>query len=371
LITFIKIYLIDKNLNLKPTNKTEMGRTKGTSTTTTTTYTNTTAAGGTKKLPGRLAKQQPRTAPSTAAIQATRSTVSTPTTSIRSEAVQLAESTGTLATTSSLTSAASVILKKKYISELVEKGRKGVFDKVVFTIGGEAVDYTPLYNWYDGVYLYEEKPQDQVEFFCKICKKSKKNLIGKPGNLKKHLESHSESKEWVKAFTLWQGTPSITNKLDSSTINMVKFFLNSNIAVRSFQDKYLRRELKLKLGKYALSKRVIPDVLKFMYKCVEERLQMCDHVHLITDIWTGASMSDFIALAAILTNNLLQKQFVILGMEQMEGRHTAENILVGVEKIANRFEFNKDKCDTITADEGSNICRLFVQEDFGRKSLFL
>ena len=45
----------------------------------------------------------------------------------------------------------------------------------------------------------------------------------------------------------------------------------------------------------------------------------------------------------------------------MSGKHISENIEAAVEKIINRFEFNKSKCSSVIADKGSSILRLFKQ----------
>ena len=48
-------------------------------------------------------------------------------------------------------------------------------------------------------------------------------------------------------------------------------------------------------------------------------------------------------------------------MERMAGRHTAENIKIGLESVINTFEFDKSKILSVTTDEGRIICRLFKQ----------
>ena len=50
-----------------------------------------------------------------------------------------------------------------------------------------------------------------------------------------------------------------------------------------------------------------------------------------------------------------------IGMERMTGRHTAENIKIGLESIINKFELDKCKILSVNTDEGRNIRRLFKQ----------
>jgi hypothetical protein len=69
------------------------------------------------------------------------------------------------------------------------------------------------------------------------------------------------------------------------------------------------------------------------------RLSLC----LITDIWTNKKNEDFIAVSASLVFEGFVKEVVTIGMLLMEGAHTAENIQISVEKLVNRFKFNKAK----------------------------
>ena len=43
----------------------------------------------------------------------------------------------------------------------------------------------------------------------------------------------------------------------------------------------------------------------------------------------------------------------------MKGPHTAENVLVAIKEILDKFQFNKSKIAAIVCDEGSNLVRLF------------
>lgn len=49
------------------------------------------------------------------------------------------------------------------------------------------------------------------------------------------------------------------------------------------------------------------------------------------------------------------------GFNWMIGAHSAENIKLGIEKIVNRYSFNKKKISSIVCDEGSSLVRLFKQ----------
>ena len=109
-----------------------------------------------------------------------------------------------------------------------EKSCRNVYDEVDFKFYGIAYPYTPLYNLFDGVFQFERKPSEKVAFFCKVCKIKISVYVGKPGYLKKHLETHEESEKWLKSLTKYRNNPYITPKIDSKTLNIIKFFLIQN-----------------------------------------------------------------------------------------------------------------------------------------------
>jgi hypothetical protein len=92
-----------------------------------------------------------------------------------------------------------------------------------------------------------------------------------------------------------------------------------------------------------------------------EKLDEAKSVCLITDIWTNKKNEDFIAVSASLIFEGYVKEVFTIGMMLMEGGHTAEYIQISVEKLVNKFKFNKAKIVGIVSDEGSALVRLFKQ----------
>jgi hypothetical protein len=52
-------------------------------------------------------------------------------------------------------------------------------------------------------------------------------------------------------------------------------------------------------------------------------------------------MSFFIGLGAVLINNLMEKELVILGLKRITGGHSAENVKAKIEEIVNQYRFDK------------------------------
>ena len=153
-----------------------------------------------------------------------------------------------------------------------------------------------------------------------------------------------------------------TVKLDTKTINLVKFFINNNIAIKALSDKYLRRCIGIKLGRYSFQNRILPSMMDFVKKLICEKLQRAEYVHIIVDLWSSTSMADFLALAVSMIYSDFKRETIVIGMERMEGRHTAENIKIVIEKIINEYDFDKSKVASVISDEGKNIMRLFDQQ---------
>ena len=78
-----------------------------------------------------------------------------------------------------------------------------------------------------------------------------------------------------------------------------------------------------------------------LYQAIEAKLQTALSICVISDIWTSKQMLDFMGLGASFTNNLFEKEVLIIGMMLMPGAHSAENIKESIEKLVNRYKFNK------------------------------
>lgn len=54
-------------------------------------------------------------------------------------------------------------------------------------------------------------------------------------------------------------------------------------------------------------------------------------------------MLDFMGLSANIINNNFEKKAIVIGMMLMPGNHCAENIKIAIEKLVNRYSFDKSK----------------------------
>lgn len=190
---------------------------------------------------------------------------------------------------------------------------------------------------------------------------------GKPGNLFQHLRNVCSKKKGEKhrKIGLWIHNYDSINKsnqekVDIELLNIVKFFLKSNLSLTVFESKEFRDIVKIKLNsKKSFQNEILPNVLDKVYSCINEKLNKAKVVSLIADIWSNSALQDFLAVAATITDENFNKECLVIGMIEMDCSHTAENIKSKVEIVMNRFDFDKSKIESITTDQGSNFLKLF------------
>ena len=149
------------------------------------------------------------------------------------------------------------------IDNLLTLASTKVFQRTKFKIGDIESEYSPYWNWLDCEREYERRPTELVGK-CIVCGKVKKEPFAKPGNFKKHLMSanHTRVHKWIQSYEQQTDTPTILNKLDRTTLNLIKFFINSDVAISALRDSHLRQVMTVKLDKFAFTKRILPDAMQ-------------------------------------------------------------------------------------------------------------
>ena len=75
--------------------------------------------------------------------------------------------------------------------------------------------------------------------------------------------------------------------IDAQSLNLAKFFVTSNVAIRALKNKYLRAALKCRMSRHTFTKNVLPGLMTFVNKEIELKLVAAHSVTLITDIWSS------------------------------------------------------------------------------------
>ena len=106
---------------------------------------------------------------------------------------------------------------------------------------------------------------------------------------------------------------------------------------------------------------VIPKVLEKVNNLIELKLKKAVYITVIVDLWDSAQMKDYGAVAVEIIFEDFSKKVFVIGIERMEGAHTAEGVRDLIQKIINQYNFDKSKIVAVVCDEGSNLVRLFLQ----------
>jgi hypothetical protein len=128
--------------------------------------------------------------------------------------------------------------------------------------------------------------------------------------------------------------------LGRSTLLLVLYFISSNAATSELQNIYLRMLLESAQIKMPS---ILPKVYDQLIKHINFKLKEARGICLIVDIWSSSQMVDFIGLAATIMYKNFVFEWLIIGLDRMIGSHNAENIKIAIEKIINRFDFDKKK----------------------------
>ena len=221
------------------------------------------------------------------------------------------------------------------VEKMIKMANKKEFPQRVVTINDEKHHYTPTLNFFEFVDQYAKLPEEKVSFKCKICKTTFHSVIGKTGNLNKHLKTHESLDDWHNKYSAYNNRGE-NQIIDDKTLNLVKYFISSNSALKELKNKWLRELISIEVlpGPDSFRKTSLPAVYRKMREEIAKRLNQASAICLLTDLWCNTQTSDFIGLCAVLTTPSFERELLTVDMIRMPGkRHTAENIKVAIEQM--------------------------------------
>jgi len=135
-------------------------------------------------------------------------------------------------------------------------------------------------------------------------------------------------------------------------LKLVKFFISSKTALQELKNPYFIDILKAANidmpDQETFKEKILNDIVFKVKKAINNKLGKSSNVILIADIWSNSQMNDFLGVAVILTNENLEKECYLMGVDKMPDHYTAKNIKILVEKIVNDYEWNKSNILGIT-----------------------
>lgn len=247
------------------------------------------------------------------------------------------------------------------LTRIIHEAQHHIFRRKVFWIGGSGKSYSCVYVFYNSEIVFDEKPSGTLEFKCKLCSTPVHVPLGRSGNLLKHIETHTEALPWVQLYRE-HANQSKQFRLDANTYHLIRFFVNSNVAIEALRDPDLRELVKVDLpDPRTFRTSILPRVRQILQNIIVDRLKSACSVSLIADIWSDKRARDFIAVCAVLHHSVFLRESIVIDVRRMEGSHNAEGLKTAIERIINELEFDKSKIRSIVTDEGSNFLRLFKQ----------
>ena len=119
-----------------------------------------------------------------------------------------------------------------------------------------------------------EKPKEKIKFKCKVDKCILHAKFGDFGNLNKHLLIHEISKKWYKLYQAYSGDEiNLDDGISEEKLNLIKFFVTSNIALAALENVFLRNILKDEIQMPSIS-----GIVAYC-ECVSGIVAYCECVH--------------------------------------------------------------------------------------------
>jgi hypothetical protein len=233
------------------------------------------------------------------------------------------------------------------LARMLLLAKKQVFPTKIFEKNGKSFEYTSYLNWTTSSVSSESN--EKIKFKCLFCEVTISCVLGKTTNIKSHLElQHKTNKrlmEWFDLFNKNNNRPHNKTKIDDATLKLVKYFIASNTAASEFDSPFFRdcfslTPLKIPCAK-TFSTIILPDVMNKLNEQLERELKKAASICFISDIWSSRQLASVNSIAGNLINENFEKSTIVIGMCEMPGSHTAENIKDTCETIVNQFTFDK------------------------------
>jgi hypothetical protein len=235
---------------------------------------------------------------------------------------------------------------KTILEKLISQANDGIFRKRTFKFDGCRNKFAPIYNFFRVQIKFKNRPTGNLKFVCIVCEKDVQAELGEPTNLHKHLAKHEPTIEWLELYRQRDKIAKF-DFIDEDTMLLIKFFITSNVSTRALKNDALRELLrKHKIPLYSedtFVDKYLPAVMTKLHKRIESKLQLAVNVVLIADCWSNKQMLSFIGVAVNIAYENFTNECVVIGFELMTGKNDHMAIKSGIEKVLNKYDFDKSK----------------------------
>ena len=177
------------------------------------------------------------------------------------------------------------------VDQMLQFARQKYFPKKNVFFGDLKRKYSPVLHFFEHKNEFNEKlPDDtKIDFICKFGKCKKTASFGGLTNLNKHLKAHEKTKEWYERYIQCKKKCRLSNSLPEAKLNLIKFFITSNMALKQLENVYLRKCLKeeikipcFKTFRYTF----LNEIMKLLHDKIENKCKEASFITLIPDCWS-------------------------------------------------------------------------------------
>ena len=149
-------------------------------------------------------------------------------------------------------------------------------------------------NQYPPKYLYFGCKRKKYSSYCKLH-----SCIGGFTNLNKHLTKHESTLNWYNCYIKYvhKKNDKNTDYISDEKLNLIKFFITSNLSLAQLRNVYLRSILKdeVKLPSFFTFRyKYLNEVMSLLHGKIEKKCQDASYITLIPDGWTDSSGTEYL-----------------------------------------------------------------------------
>ena len=154
---------------------------------------------------------------------------------------------------------------------LLSDGSKEILKKKLFKVDNNEHYKTLIYNFFDSKTEFKEWPTSSVEFTCIICYGICTEKLNHSTNLMKHLKKHNSEIDntlavWFTEYKNQKQTTVQKEGIDENTLELVKYFISSNTALKELNNVHLLHFMRMAGLKMPCSKtfknKIMPEVIQ-------------------------------------------------------------------------------------------------------------
>lgn len=185
------------------------------------------------------------------------------------------------------------------VQQMIDMAKRNIFPSKNIFFDGVKKKYTPVLHFFKHHNEFNHSCSDKTKiiFECKVEKCKLHEELGATSNLNKHLKLHKITANWYESYKKHRKTND--SPLTDAKLNLVKFFITSNLSLKQLENVHLRNclkdEIKLPCMK-TFQFTYLKEVLKLMHNKIEEKCKKASFITIIPDMWSDLALTHYLGL---------------------------------------------------------------------------